>query len=372
MSAPLIALAAGGTGGHLFPAKALAEALTRRGHPVALITDRRAEAFDLAGVAVYRVRAEGVTRPGLPAKLRGALALGLGVLDSVQILRRLRPAVVVGFGGYPSLPPTLAAAFLGLPILLHEQNAVLGRANRLVARFARRIATAFAHTRHVEPAKATLVGNPVRPAFLPLRERAYRAPNGGTVSILVTGGSQGAIAFGELVPAALARLPAELRSRLSVVQQTRPETAAAAHAAYAAAGIAAELSPFFADMPERLAAAHLVIGRAGASTIAELAVAGRPAILIPYPHAMDDHQAANAEALVAAGGAFALRQHEATPEALAGIVRSLLEGQGALAAAAAAAHGFARPDAAERLADLAAALAPANGNGDGQPRQEAA
>jgi UDP-N-acetylglucosamine--N-acetylmuramyl-(pentapeptide) pyrophosphoryl-undecaprenol N-acetylglucosamine transferase len=360
MTGAPIVLAAGGTGGHLFPAEALARELLARGRAVVLVTDRRAAAFKVEGVPVEHVRAATVL-PGLAGKARTAIELGFGALQALRILRRLRPAAVVGFGGYPSLPTAWAAGRVGIPLVLHEQNAVLGRANRILAGRALRICTGFEQVSGLataDRAKLVHTGNPVRPAIAALRDGAYPRPAAdGPFSILVTGGSQGAAVFSDVVPAAVRLLPAPLRARLTVVQQARAETLDAARAAYAEAGVAAELSPFFADMADRLAACQLMICRAGASTIAELAAVGRPAILVPYPHAIADEQTANAEQVVAVGGAELMPQSGFTAEALAARLEAKMTLPDRLAAMAAAARGFARTDAAVRLADEVASAA---------------
>jgi UDP-N-acetylglucosamine--N-acetylmuramyl-(pentapeptide) pyrophosphoryl-undecaprenol N-acetylglucosamine transferase len=371
VSRPIV-VAAGGTGGHLFPAEALCAELLRRGRAVHLAVDARAEAFAerLPGVAVHHVRAGPLA--GNPLDLaRGLAELALGVLDARALLRRLSPAAVVGFGGYPSVPTMLAAARLGLPSLIHEQNAVLGRANRLLAPRASRIATGFPLTAGLRPAdrgRAVHTGNPVRGAILAAGRTPYRPPAPqGPIALLVLGGSQGARIMSEIVPPALALLPQGLRARLAVAHQARPEDLAGAAAAYRAAGIAAEVESFFADVPLRLARAHLAICRAGASTIAELAVCGRPAVLVPYPHATDDHQSANARAFAAAGAGWVVAQSALDPEGLAARLAQLLGDGGALAAAAGQALRFGRPEAARHLADLALALAPA---GDRNPKEK--
>ncbi|NBC31040.1 MAG: undecaprenyldiphospho-muramoylpentapeptide beta-N-acetylglucosaminyltransferase, partial [Alphaproteobacteria bacterium] len=350
-----IVLAAGGTGGHMFPAAALARALLAAGERVVLVTDRRAQAFsgDLTGIPIHRVAA-GMPGRGLFRRLRATAELAVGAVQALRLLKRLQPAAVVGFGGYPSVPALWAASRLGLPIVLQEQNALAGRANRLFAPRARAIAAAVPRLdglREADQAKIVVTGNPVRPAIAALAQSGYRPPQPDeTAALLVIGGSQGAHIFAELVPAALALLPESERARLAVVQQCRPEDLREVGRAYEAAGIAHELAAFFTDMPARLAAAHLVIARAGASTIAELAAAGRPAILVPYPYAKDDHQTVNAAALADAGGAWLMPQDQASPEHLATMIAALLGAPGTLARAAEAAHGVARPDAAERLA----------------------
>jgi UDP-N-acetylglucosamine--N-acetylmuramyl-(pentapeptide) pyrophosphoryl-undecaprenol N-acetylglucosamine transferase len=356
-------LAAGGTGGHRIPAEALASELIARGRVVHLLSDARADAFagPLAGLQIHRVRA-GRFGGGPIGNARALVELAAGAVHAGRLLRRLSPAGVIGFGGYPSVPPMLAAACLGLPTLIHEQNAVLGRANRLLASRMRSIATGFPSIDGMRPtdrARATYTGNPVRPAVLAAGEAGYRPPaSRGPVELLVLGGSQGARIFSELVPTALAALSAPLRTALRVSHQARAEDLPAAARRYAEAGVAAELDSFFVDVPRRLGRAHLVICRAGASTVAELAAVGRPALLVPYPHAADDHQTANARAFAEAGGGWAMAQADLDPVALAGCLGRLLADGARLTEAAQRALRFGRRDAARRLALLALALEP--------------
>jgi UDP-N-acetylglucosamine--N-acetylmuramyl-(pentapeptide) pyrophosphoryl-undecaprenol N-acetylglucosamine transferase len=368
LSARLITLAAGGTGGHMFPAEALARELLRRGWPVALVTDRRGQAFGdrVPGVALHRIRA-GRFDGGLVGKIAALAEIALGTFEAARLLRSLAPAAVVGFGGYPSVPTMLAATRLGLPTLLHEQNALLGRANRLVASRVRRIATSFteiAGVRAADRARIVETGNPVRPAVSALRGTPYSFPEASSsFQLLVTGGSQGARILSAVVPAALARLPAALRQRFTVMQQARPEDVETVRRSHATHGVTAEVAAFFDDIPARLARAHLVICRAGASTVAELAVMGRPAILVPYRHAAEDHQSANARSFAATGAAWVMSETEFTPTLLAERLEALVAAPAQLAVAAAAAYRLGRPDAAARLADLViAAAGGANGN----------
>lgn len=362
-----ILLAAGGTGGHMFPAEALAAALLARGRRVLLVTDRRGSGFGdrLPAVEVRRIRAGGIAGRGLVARAEALAALGLGYFEARRILKEARPAVAIGFGGYASVPTMLAAGKVGLSLVLHEQNAVMGRANRLLAGRAARIATAFPEVRGIgaeDRRKIVVTGNPVRPAIAALAGQPYAAPqSGGPLELLLVGGSQGARIFSDLVPAAIAALAPEERGRIRLAQQCRPEDIERVGAAYAGIGFAAELATFFDDMPARLRRAQLVIARAGASTTAELAVAGRPALLVPYRYATDDHQTANAAALDAAGAAWSLPEAGLTAALVAERLRGLLAEPGRLATAAAAAARLGRPDAAERLADLAVGFAPANG-----------
>ncbi len=358
MSARLIALAAGGTGGHMFPAEALAQELLARGCRVVLVTDRRGRAFGdkLSEVRVHRVHAGGMLGRSLPRRIQAALLIGLGVAQSWWLMLRLRPAVVVGFGGYPSVPPLLAARRARVPTVLHEQNAVLGRANRLLAPRAKKIAVAFADTaavREQDRDKLVHTGNPVRAGVLALFERDYTAPKAdGALRLLITGGSQGARIFADVVPPALASLPGEMKARLEINHQCRPEDIERTALSYSDAGVRYEVAAFFNDMPARLGRAHLAICRAGASTCAELTVAGVPAILVPYPHAADDHQAANAKVCEDAGAAWMILQPDFTSAALARRLFELLRSPEKLATASRAAHAAAVPDAARRLAEL--------------------
>ncbi|EWY37526.1 UDP-diphospho-muramoylpentapeptide beta-N- acetylglucosaminyltransferase [Skermanella stibiiresistens SB22] len=374
MTASLICLAAGGTGGHMFPAEALARELLARGHRVVLVTDRRGKAFGeaLPEVEVHRIRASSFGS-GVIGKLKGAIELGLGALQARRLIAALKPDVVVGFGGYPSVPTVLMAQRAGIPTVLHEQNAVLGRANRMLAPGSARIATSFATVSAVKPSdrgKLTLTGNPVRAGVTAVRDLPYPPLEpGGELRLLVVGGSQGARVFSEIVPEALALLPEVLRRRIRIAQQCRPEDLETAKAAFATAGVDAELSSFFRDVPDRLAACHLAVCRAGASTVAELAAAGRPAVLVPYPFAMDDHQTANAQAVADAGGAWLMPQPAFTAKALADRLEALLDLPATLTKAAEAAHGRGGADAASRLADivLGAVKGAAFPNGD-RPR----
>ncbi len=359
-------VAAGGTGGHLFPAEALAHALTLRGWRIVLATDARGAQYAERFPAEERLALEAATlRLSDPAgALRGLMRIEAGVRGARKAFKRLRPAVVVGFGGYPSLPALLAAKGLHLPRMIHEQNAVLGRVNRFLSRRVQRVACAFPTLektpRGVRP---QVVGNPVRPDIGALYGGGYPPAADGALRLLVTGGSQGARLLSEVTPAAVALLAADLRARLRVEQQTRPDVIEAARAVYAGAGVQAEVAPFFGDMAERLGGAHLVIGRAGASTVCELAVAGRPSILVPLGIAADDHQRFNARLLADAGAAVVIAEGELTAQALAASLEALLADPARLGRMAAAAHGAARPDAAERLADLVeqvAGLAPAS------------
>jgi UDP-N-acetylglucosamine--N-acetylmuramyl-(pentapeptide) pyrophosphoryl-undecaprenol N-acetylglucosamine transferase len=362
-----IVIAAGGTGGHFYPAEALAAALIERGHWVVLMTDARSgalrsEVFDARNQ--YVLPGAGIAGRGAARAGKAIFSLAAGVARARAIMARIRPAAVVAFGGYPSVPPVLATRLLRdrPPVILHEQNAVLGRANRFLARHASVLALSFAGTSRV-PAKVhrLVTGNPVRPGVTALSQAGYAPPagprhdgsiEGGSVRLLVLGGSLGARVFSDIVPDALAGLPLSLRARLQLTQQCRAEDLDRVRATCAAAEISAELAPFFPDVADRLRGAHLVIARAGASTVAELAVAGRPAILVPLPGAIDDHQAANAHALAAAGGAWVIPQPGFTVAALTERLTQLLADPGALTQAAANARLVARPGAATVLANV--------------------
>lgn len=353
--APLILLAAGGTGGHVFPAEALARELLGRGLRVGLITDQRGNKFsDDLGIPVYRVAASALGK-GIINKLRSIAVMGWGVWQAGARLKQLKPAAVVGFGGYPSVPALYAAVQQQIPIILHEQNAVLGRANRVLMNKARVVATSFPHVVGLKPGASTRLvhtGNPVRPAFAALRATPYPVlESEGTLRLLVLGGSLGARIFGSAVPQALTLLPAALRRRIIVSQQCRQENIEEARAAYAAAGIAADLATFFHDVPERMAGAHLFVGRAGGSTVAELTAIGRPAIFVPFPHGHAGEQTANAEAVAEAGGAWLIPEHALTPETLAVRIEALMQMPETLNKAATAARAWGTISAADNLAD---------------------
>ncbi|HVJ02408.1 MAG TPA: undecaprenyldiphospho-muramoylpentapeptide beta-N-acetylglucosaminyltransferase [Sphingomonas sp.] len=350
-------LAAGGTGGHMVPAAALAVELTRRGHHVALISDDRGVRFP----GLF----EGVETHVLPAGRLGGGPLGMaravgkmlaGRSMALKLYKARRPAAVIGFGGYPALPALLAAFRAGIPTIVHEQNAVLGRVNRFVAGKVDAIATSYEHVERLKPGwerKTHLVGNPVREEVLALRDRPYPVlDEDGIFRVLVTGGSQGASVLSQVVPDGLALLPVHFRRRLQVTHQARVEDIDTVRAKYAAHSIPAEIATYLADMPDRLAWAHVVIARAGASTIAELTAAGRPAILVPLPSATDDHQTANAREISEAGGARTIPQRAFTAPELAKQMQKLgLETEG-LALAAARARSCGRPYAVRDLADL--------------------
>lgn len=350
-------LAAGGTGGHLIPAFALAAELHARGHHVALITDERGANIpgkpDFLPAHVLPAGRFGKNPLGWPAGVRAVLE---GRAMALRLFEHFQPSAIVGFGGYPALPALLAATAVKLPSIVHEQNAVLGRVNRLLAGRVNAIATSYESVDRLAPKhahKVHLVGNPVRAEVLGLRDQDFPAfTEESLLRILVTGGSQGARVLSEVVPDGLAMLPPALRQRLQVTQQARPEDLEAVRKRYAEHGIPAELGTYFEDMHERLADAHLFIGRAGASTIAELTAVGRPAILVPLPIATDDHQAANTREMVKAGGARMVRQEAFQPKELAKQIQAMAMNPASLANAAHCAFNCGRPDAARDLADL--------------------
>jgi UDP-N-acetylglucosamine--N-acetylmuramyl-(pentapeptide) pyrophosphoryl-undecaprenol N-acetylglucosamine transferase len=352
-----VLICAGGTGGHLFPAESLALALKSRGWHIHLATDHRVEAYgqDFPAEAVHIVPSATITKSPVAAA-RAVATLARGFLAGRALIRRLRPDVAVGFGGYPTLPPMLAAARAKVPTVIHDQNAVLGRANRFLAARVTAIATSFdkvGGTGRLIGDRVVETGNPVRAAVLeaarvPYPERAAGDP----FRLLVFGGSQGARFMSDLVPPAVAALPPEWRGRLRIVQQCRAEDLARVTEAYKAAGVAAELQPFFRDMPARIASSHLVVCRSGASTVAELAVIGRPAIMVPLPHALDQDQKANALVLARAGGGWMVEQRDMNQGRLGADLTDLMGHPDRLSAASQAARNAGRPDAVERLADL--------------------
>ncbi len=355
---PVVALAAGGTGGHLFPAEALAQELKRRGRSVLLVTDARGARFAerFPADARFEISAASPNVGGPVAKAAAALSLAGGLLTSLREFRQRTIAAAVGFGGYPSLPAMKAASILGVPYGLHEQNGVLGRSNRILADGARFVAHAFPVLEKAPSrlqSKLREVGNPVRDAVAALAGDPYDAPGDtGDIRVLIFGGSQGASMFSRVAPAAMARLPAPLKSRLRVTQQARDDERESVRMAYAEAGIGCEIQPFFVDLPARIAGAHLVIARAGASTVTELALIGRPSILVPLAIAMDDHQSGNARALSDAGAAVTLPEGEFTSETLSGELSSILGDASRLASMARASNGRVRSGAAAALADL--------------------
>lgn len=359
----LVLLSAGGTGGHLFPAEALGHALRARGVRVALATDARVGHIsgDFPADEVVAIPSATPSGRNVLAQARAALVLAQGFLAASRVIRCLGPDAVVGFGGYPTVPPVMAASYLRVPTLIHEQNGVMGRANRLLARRATRIATGFPEVRAIPAGASALrlyTGNPIRPAVTEAASRPYDEPTpDGPLNLLVFGGSQGARVMSEVVPTAIGLLSPEQRARLAITQQARGEDLEIVRGAYARLGHPVEAEPFFADLPRRIAAAHLVVSRSGASTVAELAAIGRPSILVPLPGALDQDQAANAASLAAIGAATVIPQSEFTPERLAREVASRMGDPASLTVAARAAKSAGRPDAAERLADAVLDLA---------------
>jgi UDP-N-acetylglucosamine--N-acetylmuramyl-(pentapeptide) pyrophosphoryl-undecaprenol N-acetylglucosamine transferase len=356
-----ILLSAGGTGGHLFPAEALAHELVERGWKVHLATDDRAERFTghFPATEVHHIASATFGSKNPLALARAFWTIWRGVRQASGVIRRIKPEVVVGFGGYPTLPPLFAANRRGVPTIIHEQNAVMGRANRALAARAAAIAGGFLPAGEGRYGGKTVVtGNPVRPAVLAAAATPYVPARGGEpFRLLVFGGSQGAQFFSDAVPAAIALLPQEQRTRLLVTQQARADDVGRVKAAYAELGMVPEVLPFFTDMAQRIAAAHLVISRSGASTVSEISVIGRPAFLVPYPYALDHDQAANAAALAAAGGAELHPQSTLSAERLATLIGDAISQPERLETMALAAKSAGKPDAARLLADLAEAIA---------------
>jgi UDP-N-acetylglucosamine--N-acetylmuramyl-(pentapeptide) pyrophosphoryl-undecaprenol N-acetylglucosamine transferase len=356
----LFLLSAGGTGGHLFPAQALAHELVARGHEVHLVTDSRAERFagTFPASEVHVVRSATIGSKN-PLKIAKALwTLFKGVREAGALIRKIRPDAVIGFGGYPTIPPLLAATNAGLPTMIHEQNAVMGRANKALASRVRAIAGGFLpEGKGTHGQKTVITGNPVRPEVLAAAAIPYTpSMEGEPFRLVVFGGSQGAQFFSDAVPSAIALLPDALRARLELTQQARPEDEDHLRARLEELGIKADVSPFFTDMAERIGAAHLVISRSGASTVSEIAVIGRSAILVPYPYALDHDQAANAAALMAKGGASVIKQSELSAQVLSDMIAERMKDPAGLSATAAAAQATGKPDAARLLANLAEAI----------------
>lgn len=361
-----IVIAAGGTGGHLFPGQALAQELRRRGRHIVLMTDERVQRFDrlFPDADIYAVPSATPSGKGLVGLVRATPAILAGIATAFGILGRVKPAVVIGFGGYPTLPPVAGALLRGIPTCVHEQNAVLGRVNKLVAPHVQAIASTFAAPKFLrlkDHGKLVITGNPVRDAVIAQGNVPYGSlESDAALHVLVFGGSQGARVMSDVVPGALMRLPDHLKSRLRVVQQCRPEDMERVRGIYDAAAIHVELESFFDDMPARIARAHLVIGRSGASTVAELTVIGRPAILVPLPHSLDNDQKANAEKLASVGSAWMIEQKDFTEDFLAARLVTLFSSPAMLREAAQAAKSQGQPDAVKRLADLVESL----GKGD--------
>lgn len=360
MSKGIIFLSAGGTGGHLFPAEALAHTLSERGYRVHLVTDSRAERYagSFPAEKIHSIPSATIGSKNPVSVVRALLKLWKGYRAARRLIRELKPVVVVGFGGYPTVPPLMAASGLGVPTVIHEQNAVMGRANKALAGRVKAIAGGFLVEEAAYLDKTVLTGNPVRPAVIAAADIAY-APSaeGSPFRLVVFGGSQGAQFFSSAVPNAISLLDDELRRRLVVTQQARSEDEDRVKECYAMMGISAEIAPFFTDMAARIAAAHLVICRSGASTVSELSVIGRPSLLVPYPYALDHDQAANAAALEASGGAKVIVQSKLSPEKLADFIKNAMTQPDRLTTMATAARYVGKPDAARLLADLVEAIA---------------
>ncbi|TLP48441.1 undecaprenyldiphospho-muramoylpentapeptide beta-N-acetylglucosaminyltransferase [Cohaesibacter sp. CAU 1516] len=359
-------LTAGGTGGHLFPAQALAHALIARGWNVHLATDGRATQyghdFPAESILIIPSATPSVKNPIVLAK--AVFKLIKGFVAARKVIKQLKPDVVVGFGGYPTVPPMLAAKSLGVPSCLHEQNGVMGRANRMLAKGAKAIAASFPILKGAEglEAKTTLTGNPVRPMVEEAAKLPYAPLSADSeIRLVVFGGSQGARFFSEYMPGALGRLPQDMRARIKLVQQCRPEDLLKVKVGYRELGLDAELAPFFADMPQKIAKAHLVICRSGASSVGELAAIGRPSILVPLPGALDQDQKANASVLVKVGGAWMMEQRGLRPNDISDLLEELFAHPDKLNAAAEAARKEGKLDAADRLADLVASVAETTG-----------
>ncbi|MDC7741579.1 undecaprenyldiphospho-muramoylpentapeptide beta-N-acetylglucosaminyltransferase [Rhizobium binxianense] len=361
MSKGIVLLAAGGTGGHVFPAESLAFKLKERGYSVHLVTDSRAERYagKFPAEEIHVVPSATIGSKNPVAVARSLWTLWSGMRAAKKLIQRLKPVIVVGFGGYPTVPPLLAATRLGVPSMIHEQNAVMGRANKALASRVQGIAGGFLPEGGAAfPEKTVTTGNPVRPAIIAAAEVPYTPSHPGEAfNLVVFGGSQGAQYFSKALPTAISLLDDALRLRLRITQQVRPEDMEMVGGCVAKLEMGADIAPFFTDMAERLAKAHLVICRSGASTVSEISVIGRPAVLVPYPHALDHDQAANAAALAATGGAKVIAQSELSPEKIAAILTAVMNDPEKLAHMAAAAKLAGKPDAANLLADMVEAIA---------------
>ncbi|MGG7518329.1 undecaprenyldiphospho-muramoylpentapeptide beta-N-acetylglucosaminyltransferase [Allorhizobium undicola] len=359
MSSGLILLAAGGTGGHLFPAEALAHELKARGFSVHLVTDKRAERYagKFPADEIHVVPSATIGSKNPVAVARSLLTLWQGYRAAKRLIARLKPVAVVGFGGYPTVPPLMAASAGNVPTLIHEQNAVMGRANKLLASRVRAIAGGFLPAGGAFAAKTVVTGNPVRPAVLEAAKLPYEAAKDGQpFHLVVFGGSQGAQHFSNAIPNAICLMEEGQRKRLRITQQARPEDEARVRECYQKLAVPAEVSPFFGDMAARIASAQLVICRSGASTVSELAVIGRPSVLVPYPYALDHDQAANAAALEKQGGALVVKQAAMTPEKIRDLITAWMDAPEKLEPMAAAARQTGQPEAAGLLADLVEAI----------------
>jgi UDP-N-acetylglucosamine--N-acetylmuramyl-(pentapeptide) pyrophosphoryl-undecaprenol N-acetylglucosamine transferase len=357
---PLLVIAAGGTGGHMFPAQALAEEMLRRGWRVKLSTDPRGARYTSGfphTIEIEVVNSGTFSRGGLAAKLRVPFRIVLGAITAWRSMKKDRPAVVAGFGGYPAIPAMLAAGLLKLPRLIHEQNGVLGRVNRKFASKVDIVACGTWPTDMPEGVEGVHVGNPVRRAVLEKHGVGYIAPGDWPMSILAIGGSQGARILSEIMPQAVTLLPENIKAQLRVVQQAREEDVASCEAAYAQVGVRAEISPFFRDVPRLMSEAQLVVSRAGASSVADISIIGRPSILVPLAIAMDDHQNVNARGLATSGAAIVIPEKELAADSLAKCILTVLQDAEGAAKMAKAALSQAMPNATEQLANLVEELA---------------
>lgn len=349
-----VVLSAGGTGGHLFPAEALAAELLKRGIKPVIFTDKRGHIFQSLGedVVIHTLRS-GYFKPGLPGKISAVFLIITGLVQAVSLLLEYKPSLVIGFGGYPSFPGVLAAQILRIPTIVHEQNAVLGKANLWLSKLVKHIAVSFSGTRGIPSAaeaKTVLTGNPVRSDILAVRQAPYLPPSD-KIRLFITGGSQAAKIFSDLIPDALVLLPDDIKKRLKVVHQCREADIGIAKNKYQKADLHAEIRPFFSDMGEQLKSCHLFIGRSGATTVAEIAVAGRPAVFVPLLHA-DMQQKLNADTLAAKGGAWIIMQDQLTPDLLAKKIQELIQNPAQLAGTARICHSEGKPEAVQKLADL--------------------
>ncbi len=358
-----VVLAAGGTGGHLFPAQALAEELVRRGYLVHLMTDPRVREYGskFPAAQIHEIPSGSISLSKPMTIFSGGSKLFRGFMAARKILNTLKPLAVVGFGGYPSFPPLVAARFSGIPSCIHEQNAVMGRANRAISKHVSCIASSFPNIHKLPDgvkSKLVMTGNPVRETVLAAAQEEYETPTPDKpFKLLVFGGSQGARIFSDVVPEALAGLPSNIKKRLQLTQQVRPEDMERVKESYVASGIDADLASFFSDMPKRIANAHLVIARSGASTVAELSVIGRPGILVPLAHAIDNDQLLNAREFAQSGAGWIIEQPEFDAERVSGLLTKLRFSEADLTSAASASKALGRPDAAQRLADAVEKIA---------------
>lgn len=356
---PLAIVTTGGSGGHIFPAEAISQALIGKGFDVVFVTDKRGKAFQgLKGVKVYNLMAEHVMGRSFFGKIVGAFKLYCGAVQALFLLKKLKPAVVVGVGGYASLPAVLAAHLWHIPVVLHEQNAVLGRANRVLAHNTRLIALSFEPTLRVpNDIRTVLVGMPARTDVLARANAPYPLTDDG-FRLLIFGGSQGASFFSKRLPEAFKLLPAEVTAKMHVTAQVRAEDMEKTQELYKGIPFkSVTLKSFFDNMPELIEKSHLIIGRAGASTITEAAIIGRPAILIPLPSSADNHQMENAKRFSDAGAGWLMSEGNYEPEKFAARLAQMVGEPEILYQAGTQAHKIALPDAAEKMADVVADIA---------------